>query len=204
MAHVKGYWLFDSMTAGTPERATLEVVFDPEQNPPLGRGKVEYRNTLGTVQGTFFEHHGATYFAPDDLTGFPTLSRGRVVSFEEPWEEEAAADHAELTETLVEWMCDAETFAFAGDYDFDVVDDFRLEGADRDQLDVSLLTTPEGQPISVKDVVVRADTYGNAVLIFPQGEGVTLTGVNPARLNEPTLISMGIPRASQSVASLFG
>ncbi|MBO9395249.1 hypothetical protein J7400_01060 [Shimia sp. R9_2] len=207
MAYVKGYWLFDTMTAGKPANAALEVQIFPEENPPLGRGSVEYRSALGVVDGAFFEHHGATYFVPDDHTGFPTLARSRVLSFEEPWEQEAAAGHlhppqAELTETLVQWMCDSETFAFAGEYDFDVVPDFRIEGADRDQLDVSLLTDARGKPVSVQDVAVRADRYGNAVLIFPGGEGITLTGVNPARLNEPTLIAMGIPSSAQVDALL--
>jgi hypothetical protein len=201
MAHVKGYWLLDTMTAEGSVKATLEVTLDPEENPPLGSGSVDYGPALGVVDGAFFEHKGATYFVPEDPTGFPTLARGQVLSFVEPWEQ-AALDDPDMTETLVEWMSDAETFAFAEDYEFDVVPDFRLEGADRDQLDVSQLTDTEGKPISVNDVAVRADKNGNSVLLFPGGEGITLLGINPARLNEPTLIAMGIPSAAEAEVSL--
>ncbi|MDA5556916.1 hypothetical protein [Shimia sp. MMG029] len=201
MAHVRAHWLFDTLTTPTPAKAGFEIEICPEGNPPLGRGSVVYDTALGIVEGAFFEHHGATYFAPDNPRGFPTTARGRVLSFVEPWEQGADPTQpapAEVTEALVEWMCDSETFAFAEAYDFQLVEDFRIEGADRDQLDVSQLTDAQGKPITVRDVAVRADTYGNAVLIFPGGEGVTLSGINPARLNEPTLVAMGLPAAAET------
>ena len=65
----------------------------------------------------------------------------------------------------------------------------------QDVLDVSGLTSDGGTtPVSVSDVTVTDDGSGNAVLTFPGGESITLLGVAPAQVNDPTqLIAMGIP-----------
>ncbi|WP_430463904.1 Hint domain-containing protein [Tabrizicola sp.] len=65
-----------------------------------------------------------------------------------------------------------------------------------DQLDVSGLTDALGNPVNVDDVTVGDDGFGNAVLTFPNGESLTLTGVAPSQLGSPEiLIAMGIPVA---------
>lgn len=63
-----------------------------------------------------------------------------------------------------------------------------------DQLDVSALFSTPGNPVNVDDVTVADDGAGNAVLTFPNGEAVTLEGVDPALAADPNyLIALGIP-----------
>ena len=70
----------------------------------------------------------------------------------------------------------------------------------QDLLDVSSLLDGGGQPVNVADVVVT-DTNGNgtgdAILTFPDGTSVTLTGVTPPVGNiDAWLQSMGVPGIS--------
>jgi len=69
-------------------------------------------------------------------------------------------------------------------------------GLTLDQLDTSGLTTGTGAMVTVKDVILSDDGLGNAVLIFPQGESITLVGVPFADLSltkVQSLHAMGIP-----------
>ncbi|WP_395539853.1 Hint domain-containing protein [Neotabrizicola sp. sgz301269] len=67
----------------------------------------------------------------------------------------------------------------------------------QDLLDVSDLTDAEGHPVTTDDVIVtdtNGDGTGDAILIFPQGEQITLLGISPAEINLPgALAAMGIP-----------
>lgn len=90
-----------------------------------------------------------------------------------------------------------DVFAMADGDGFDVIHDFRLDGTENDQLDVSGLTDADGKPVDVNDVIVGDDGYGNAILSFPNGEGIQLNGVDPKSLDAQTLIRMGIPCFAQ-------
>jgi Ca2+-binding RTX toxin-like protein len=64
----------------------------------------------------------------------------------------------------------------------------------QDMLDVSGLVDGSGNPVDTADVVVSDDGLGNAVLIFPNLESVTLIGVAAASLASPAaLAAIGIP-----------
>jgi VCBS repeat-containing protein len=66
-----------------------------------------------------------------------------------------------------------------------------------DQLDVSGLTDAGGFPVNVADVTVtdtNGDGTGDAILTFPNGESITLTGVLASQVNSlAALEAMGIP-----------
>ena len=63
-----------------------------------------------------------------------------------------------------------------------------------DTLDVSGMTDANGNPVDVADVTVTEDVNGDAVLTFPNGETITLTGIDPATANNPNwLQALGIP-----------
>ena len=65
-----------------------------------------------------------------------------------------------------------------------------------DQLNVAGLTDALGAAVNTDDVVVSDDGNGNAVLTFPNGESVTLIGVDPAAVDSrEALHAMGIPYA---------
>lgn len=66
----------------------------------------------------------------------------------------------------------------------------------QDVLDVGNLTDATGNPVDTNDVTVSDDGNGNAVLTFPNGETITLIGIDPATIDSPeALIAMGIPGA---------
>ncbi len=88
---------------------------------------------------------------------------------------------------------DSDTFVLEDDGGFDKIADFQIGGEDFDQLDVSELHNADGEPVTVNDVVVSDDGYGNAVLSFPNGEGVRLMGIDHETLDKPMLNAMGIP-----------
>ncbi|MFZ3582108.1 Hint domain-containing protein [Loktanella sp. DJP18] len=80
-----------------------------------------------------------------------------------------------------------DTFAFARAGGHDRILDFDLgdangDGFYNDQLDVSDLRTPSGDPVTALNVMVIDDGAGNARLIFPEGESVVLQGVTPAQM----------------------
>ena len=95
----------------------------------------------------------------------------------------------------------SDTVVFADGDGADVILDFDATvdpttGRTNDQFDTSGLTTGTGAPVTVKDVTLADDGLGNAVLIFPQGESITLVGVPFADLSltkVQTLHAMGIP-----------
>lgn len=66
-----------------------------------------------------------------------------------------------------------------------------------DQLDVSGLTDLNGAQVNTDDVIVsdtNGDGTGDAILIFPGGESLTLTGVPATTFNDPeALEAIGIP-----------
>lgn len=75
--------------------------------------------------------------------------------------------------------------------DFDMT---QVDGRTVDQLDVSDLSNAEGKPVKPGDIIVSEDGTGNAVLIFPGGESVTLLGVSPTLVTgTANLRSIGIP-----------
>jgi hypothetical protein len=76
--------------------------------------------------------------------------------------------------------------------DFDI-GDADLNGASNDQLDVSDLRDPDGNPVNVWDVVVTDDGSGNALLTFPEGETLTLQGIAPAQMTGRQMMASGIP-----------
>ncbi|WP_280638029.1 Hint domain-containing protein [Shimia sp. R9_2] len=92
-----------------------------------------------------------------------------------------------------------DTFALTDLGEHDVVTDFDMsdddgDGFTNDQLDVSLLTNANSDPVKTTDVVVGDDGNGNALLTFPNGETVLLRGVTPDQLdNGIKLNSIGIP-----------
>ena len=69
-----------------------------------------------------------------------------------------------------------------------------------DQLDVSGLTDASGNPVNVDDVTVtdtNGDGTGDAILTFPNGESLTLTGVTVSEVSsDAQLVAMGIPGTS--------
>lgn len=83
----------------------------------------------------------------------------------------------------------------------DVVTNFDLtdfgDGTTIDQIDVSDLINDDGDPVSSWDVVVtdtNGDGTGDAILTFPNGENVTLTGILPSQVDSASeLNAMGIP-----------
>ncbi|MFY0661554.1 MAG: Hint domain-containing protein [Shimia sp.] len=88
---------------------------------------------------------------------------------------------------------DSDTFVLEDDGGYDKIADFQIDGEEFDQFDVSDLHNADGEPVTVNDVVVSDDGYGNAVLTFPNGEGVRLMGVDREILDKPMLNAMGIP-----------
>ncbi|MGR3635142.1 MAG: Hint domain-containing protein [Shimia sp.] len=86
-----------------------------------------------------------------------------------------------------------DVFVMADNGGYDTIDDFRMVGAENDQLDVSGLTNADGDPVTVRDVTVLMSGQNDAFLLFPNGEGIQLNGVDAATLDYPTLIKMGIP-----------
>nr|WP_052699519.1 calcium-binding protein [Tritonibacter mobilis]ANP41865.1 hypothetical protein K529_013895 [Tritonibacter mobilis F1926] len=77
-----------------------------------------------------------------------------------------------------------------------------------DQLDVSGLTDAGGNPVNVLDVTVsdtNGDGTGHAVLQFPNGESITLNGVDPGTINTPAaLAALGIPAPNYIVEGTSG
>jgi hypothetical protein len=77
----------------------------------------------------------------------------------------------------------------------DTVADFDMgdgdgDGRTNDQIDVSGLSVP----VLARDVVVSDDGFGNALLTFPGGETLLLTGVAPAQISQNgQLMAAGIP-----------
>ncbi len=94
-----------------------------------------------------------------------------------------------------------DVFSFEDNFGNDAITDFDMSDGDgngftADQLDVSDLTGGTGTDGAVLawDVSVSDDGGGNAVISFPDGETVTLKGVDPAQLSTTAqLNSIGIP-----------
>jgi Ca2+-binding RTX toxin-like protein len=89
----------------------------------------------------------------------------------------------------------------------DTISDFDLGDDDansfyNDQLDVSELTGGTGPlgAVRTSDVVVSDDGFGNALLTFPSGEKLVLSGVTPAQMStHEQLYAAGIPCFTQDV-----
>lgn len=90
-----------------------------------------------------------------------------------------------------------DTFLFDNSVGVDQITDFDTtlaDGQTADQLDVSELHNPDGSQVRTFDVAVSDDGHGNAVLTFPGGESVVLTGVSPAQVASPGMLhAMGVP-----------
>ncbi|UWS00515.1 Hint domain-containing protein [Phaeobacter inhibens] len=80
-------------------------------------------------------------------------------------------------------------------YNFDLGDSG--DGTTVDQLDVSGLTNLAGDPVKIGDIVVtdtNGDGTGDAIMTFPNGESITLVGVQRSQVdNGPEMHAMGIP-----------
>ncbi|MCU0910201.1 MAG: Hint domain-containing protein [Rhodobacteraceae bacterium] len=93
----------------------------------------------------------------------------------------------------------SDVFVLADGSGVDVITDFDLgdpdgDGLTTDRLDVSGLTDADGNPVDAWDVTVLEDPNGNAVLVFPNGESVTLFGIMASQVDSaPELHAMGIP-----------
>lgn len=92
-----------------------------------------------------------------------------------------------------------DVFVFADGSGGDTISDFDMgdddaDGIFNDQIDVTGLTDPSGNPVNAKDVTVVDDGFGNAQLIFPNGEYLILKGIAPSQIDEASeLFSAGIP-----------
>ncbi|ALI56295.1 Hint domain-containing protein [Celeribacter marinus] len=92
-----------------------------------------------------------------------------------------------------------DTMVFADGFGNDIITDFDFtdsnsDGYTDDQLDVSALTDSDGNPVNAWDVVVSDDGLGNAVLTFPNGESITLTGIAPTQVDgAQQMHAIGIP-----------
>ena len=74
-----------------------------------------------------------------------------------------------------------------------------------DQINVTNMVDAQGRPVNVADVAVSNDGAGNAVLTFPNGESLTLIGVDPASVSAPlALAAMGIPITDGVVSGTSG
>ena len=82
-------------------------------------------------------------------------------------------------------------FAFADGSGSDVIGDFTIG---EDILDLSNLTNADGNPVSINDVVVTSDGQGGSILIFPNGEQIRLSNIDPSRLDtDQELKDIGVP-----------
>lgn len=104
----------------------------------------------------------------------------------------------------------ADTIVLADGSGFDRVIDFSGPVANgdgtftaTDVLDVSAVTRDFGNtPITTRDVSVTSDSDGNAVLTFPQGDSLTLVGVDSATLASPAALeAIGVPAASDGIVT---
>jgi len=74
-----------------------------------------------------------------------------------------------------------------------------------DLLDVSGLTDASGAPVNTNDVTVLDDGNGNTVLVFPNGETITLEGIDATPANNPAwLQALGIPAPNYVVEGTTG
>lgn len=73
-----------------------------------------------------------------------------------------------------------------------------------DTLDVTNLTDGS-DPVNVNDVTVSDDGSGNAVLTFPNGETITLLGIDPVDADDPFYLNaIGIPLSDGTVSGTAG
>ena len=79
-----------------------------------------------------------------------------------------------------------------------------------DTLDVTALYDlppgdPDRTPVKTNDVTVTDDGAGNAVLTFPNGETITLVGIDPTEANNPFYLNaIGIPLPDGTVSGTAG
>ena len=74
-----------------------------------------------------------------------------------------------------------------------------------DTFDVTNLTDAGGDPVNTHDVTVTNDGSGNAVLTFPNGESVTLNGIDPTDADNPFYLNaLGIPMPDGTVEGTSG
>ena len=92
-----------------------------------------------------------------------------------------------------------DTFGFSNGFGSDTITDFDLgdddlDGFTNDQLDLTFLNDDEGNPVNISDVVVSDDGFGNAMLSFPNGETIVLSGIAPSAVSDGSVLhSMGVP-----------
>ncbi len=94
-----------------------------------------------------------------------------------------------------------DTFVIVANTITDIITNFDLgdddaDGKYNDQLDLSRRTdgTGPGGQITLADLVVQDDGYGNAQLLFPNGDTVVLEGVSPAQFSSAQQMqAAGIP-----------
>ena len=74
-----------------------------------------------------------------------------------------------------------------------------------DMLDVTSLLDAGGDPVNTADTTVSDDGNGNAVLTFPNGESITLTGIAPTDADNPFYLhAMGIPLQDGTIEGTAG
>lgn len=74
----------------------------------------------------------------------------------------------------------------------------------QDKIDVSGMHDTNGNPVNIWDVTVE-DYGGNARLLFPNGESLTLYGVSPATMQDPVaLLAVGIPDTDGTIEGSDG
>ncbi len=84
-----------------------------------------------------------------------------------------------------------DVFALGDGSGNDVVGDFVIG---QDLLDVSALHDAGNAPVNYQDVTITSDGQGGSILTFPNGERVTLRGIQPAQVTgKPNLAAIGIP-----------
>ena len=93
-----------------------------------------------------------------------------------------------------------DTFVLQNGGGTDRITDFnltRISGIATDQVDASSVTDTEGNPVNWQDVVITdtvGDGSGDAVLTFPNGQTLILTGVAPGAITgKANLVAIGIP-----------
>ena len=151
----------------------------------------------GTNSGTFAEIERLTTSSGDDTVDASAATAGTDIA------SGSGADSVVggAGDDVVTGGYGYDTFALSGSHGADIITDFDLtdddgDGFTNDQLDLTKLTDSDGNPVNIWDVVVSdtaGDGSGDAILTFPNGESLTLTGVDPAGLAAATMTSMGIP-----------
>ena len=178
-------------------------------------------NTTGDV-ATFVNIENIITTDQDDVVD-GSATAGTVNDAGNPTTTGINVDVGEGADTVISGLANDTFNLGVGDGDNDVVvlqDNFREDTiigfetptvnpdgslTSNDTFDVTGLTNADGDPVTTDDVVVtdtNGDGTGDAILTFPNGESVTLTGVTPDLVDDvDELIAIGIPPAPDGTVS---